>query len=72
MADGINRIVPASVSLERAPALGRERERKDRGGDRKKAAETAAEPSAPVITSIAEGELPGAETNKGKNLDIKA
>lgn len=72
MADGVNRIVPASVSLDRAPVLGRERERKDRGGDRKKAAETAAEPSAPVTASAVEGEITGAEKNKGKNLDIKA
>jgi hypothetical protein len=72
MADGVNRIVPASVSLDRAPVLGRERERKDRGGDRKKTAETAAEPSAPVTVSTDAGEHTDGEKNKGKNLDIKA
>ncbi len=72
MADGVNRIVPASVSLDRTPVLGRERERQDRGGDRKKAAETAAEPLPPMTAAVVEGEVADAEKNKGKNLDIKA
>lgn len=72
MADAVNRIVPPSVSLDRTQALGRERERRDKSGDRKKASEAAAEPAAPMTHANSEGPAPVAEENKGKNLDIQA
>ena len=72
MADGVNRVVPPSVSLDRTPALGRERERKNRGNDRKKAAEERPEPPAPARPTQPDDELTELEKNKGKNLDIKA
>lgn len=70
MADGVNRVVPPSVSLDRAPALGRERERKNRGHDREKAAKKHPEP--PACPTLLDDELTEQEKNKGKNLDIKA
>lgn len=72
MADGVNRVVPPSVSLDRTPALGRERERKNRSDDRKRAAEERTEPPAPASSALPEDELTELEKNKGKNLDIKA
>ena len=72
MADGVNRVVPPSVSLDRTPALGRERERKNRGNERKKAAEERSEPPAPEGPTLPDDELTELEKNKGKNLDIKA
>jgi hypothetical protein len=72
MADGVNRVVPPSVSLDRTPALGRERDRKNRGDDRKKAVEERPEPPAPASPTGPDDELTEMEKNKGKNLDIKA
>jgi hypothetical protein len=72
MADGVNRIVPPSVSLDRTPALGRERERKNKGDDRKKATERSTEPPGAASLATPDQELAELEKNKGKNLDIKA
>jgi hypothetical protein len=72
MADSVNRIVPPSVSLDRTPALGRERERKNNSDDRKKAGEKSTELPASASSATADHELTELEKNKGKNLDIKA
>ena len=72
MADSVNRIVPPSVSLDRTPALGRERERRNKGDDRKKARETSAELPVPADSALADHDLTELEKNKGNNLDIKA
>jgi hypothetical protein len=72
MADAVNRVVPPSVSLDQTPALGRERERKNRGDNRKKTTETSDKPPAPASPTLPDDELTELEKNKGKNLDIKA
>ncbi len=72
MADGVNRVVPPSVSLDRTPALGRERERKNKNNERRKGREQPPEPSAPSSPELLDDELSDLEKNKGKNLDIKA
>jgi hypothetical protein len=70
MADGVSRVVPPSVSLDRTPALGRERQRKNRGDGRENAAKQRPEP--PARPTLLDDELTELEKNKGKNLDIKA
>jgi hypothetical protein len=72
MADGVNRIVPPSVSLDRTPALGRERERGKKGNERKKSVEERSEPLAPVSPTAPDDDLTEVEQDKGKNLDIRA
>jgi hypothetical protein len=72
MADGVNRIVPPSISLDRTPARGRERGRKNKGDDRKKTSETSVGAVAPMASVAAEAGRAEADKNKGKNLDIKA
>ncbi len=72
MADGVNRVVPPSVSLDRTPALGRERERGNKGRERKKAAEQRPESAAPERPTLPDDELTDVEKLKGKILDIKA
>jgi hypothetical protein len=72
MADGVNRVVPPSVSLDPTSVLGRERERGKKGNERKKAAEQRSEPLAPQSPTALDDELTDLEQDKGKNLDIKA
>ena len=72
MADAVNRVVPPSVSLDRAPALGRERERKNKDSERKKGVGQNPEPPGSTSPTLLEDDLADLEKNKGKNLDIKA
>jgi hypothetical protein len=68
MADAINRIVPPSVSIDRAPQLGRERQRKsDDEKHPRKPGSPAPGNTAPPAAAPVDG-----EQDKGKNLDISA
>ena len=72
MADVVNRIVPPSVSLDRATPLGREREKRKQNSAHK----TASDEDSPASTSHeredTENKLANREEDKtkGKNLDI--
>ena len=72
MADAVNRIVPPSVSLERASGLGRERER--RNPNDKQQAQAAIAPATPDAKADEQDVLtePERDKTKGKNLDINA
>ncbi len=72
MADAVNRIVPPSVSLERAGGLGRERERKHREENHQ--AETPVAAATPEAKADERDVLTESEQDKtkGKNLDINA
>ncbi len=71
MGDTVNRIVPASISLDRTSALGREREREKKRNERKNSADPQPEAAAPPGPTL-DDELKDLEQDKGKNLNIKA
>jgi hypothetical protein len=64
MADSVNRIVPASVSVDRSSLIGKDRENRKRGEAR--------DQKPPPATENQEQEkgLPKADKTKGKLLDI--
>ena len=65
MADSVGRIIPPSVSVDRAAAIARERGSRNRDKARKQEAPAALESA----QDSGLGEIPE-ETNKGKILDI--
>lgn len=72
MSDGVNRIVPPSGTMERAGAITRERDGKNRQDRRR---ETADKPKPELMPEAPESGEPLAsetEKSKGKNIDIKA
>lgn len=74
MADSVNRIVPPSVSLDRAAQIGRDGKGKDRSEARKKRQNELPGAANPAENDKGSENVAAAdeEQTKGKNLDVTA